>query len=86
MNAKQRRKFKTFAIATIEEAARELSPDTCLAELAKAQAQLTRWDKYQNLRVKLGDNHGSILAGHWFYLIPADEHAAKALENHSDFH
>ena len=87
MNAKQRRKFKRFAISTIEEAAREVSPDTCMAELVKTQAQLTRWDKYRNLRVKLGDNHGSILAGHWFYLVPADEYATKALEKHSnDFH
>ena len=84
MNAKQRRKFKKFAIETIEEAARELSPETCLAELVKSQAELTRWEKYMNLRVKLGDNHGSILAGHWFYLVPADGFAAKALEEHRD--
>ena len=84
MNAKQRRKFKKFAIETMTEAARQLSPEACLTELVIAQAELTRWEKHKNLRVKLGDNHGSILAGHWFYLVPADEYAAKALEEHHD--
>jgi len=84
MNAKQRRKFKKLAIETIKEAAREFSPEECLTELVMAQAQLTRWEKYRHLRVKLGDDHGSILAGHWFYLVPADEYAAKALEDHRD--
>ena len=87
MNAKQRRKFKKFAIETMIEGARNLSPETSLAELITSQAELTRWEKHKNLRVKLGDNHGSILAGHWFYLVPADEYATKALEKHSnDFH
>ena len=34
-------------------------------------------------KVKLGEQYGSDLAGHWFFLQPADEFADKVLEKHS---
>lgn len=34
----------------------------------------------KRLKVKLGSQYGADLAGHWFYLHPADECAAKTLD------
>lgn len=55
--------------AEIAEAARILREH--LDESAKAQ---------KRYRVKLNDTHGPTLNGHWFWLVPADEFAEKALD------
>ena len=43
----------------------------------KGQRPVTKNNRL--LRVKLGNQFGSDLEGHWFWLDPADEYAEKAL-------
>lgn len=47
-------------------------------------AQLVRNEAIdKRVKVKIGDQYGNDLHGHWFYLQPADEEAQKVLDNRS---
>ncbi len=84
MNAKQRRQFKNYAIKTLTEEAAKITGDEMLAELVKAVAELAKWEKHKQLRIKLQDQYGPHLNGHWFYVIPADIYAEAALKLHME--
>ena len=80
MNSRQRRKFKKFALKILKEEAFNITKDTMLSEMIELQYQLTRWEKYQNLKIKLDAGYGKHLDGNWFYIIPANVAAESALK------
>jgi len=82
MNAAQRRKFRTYAIKVLREEAELLTGNQVLSDLIECQAELTKWENHKALRIKLQDQYGPALNGHWFYLVPADEYAKAALKQH----
>lgn len=84
MNAKQRKQFKNYAIRTLTEEAEKITGDEMLAELIQAIAELSKWEKHKQLRIKLQNQYGTHLNGHWFYLVPADIYAEVALKLHME--
>lgn len=54
-----------------------------LQELIDAPEQAAGVPIDTRLKVKFGEQYGSILANHWFYLQPADEYASAALTRHT---
>ena len=51
-----------------------------LQEMAQLCAEMQMG---RQLRIKLGDQYGDKLNGHWFWLLPVDEFARRALIEHT---
>lgn len=51
-----------------------------LQEMAQLCAEMQMG---RQLRIKLGDQYGEKLNGQWFWLLPADEYARRALIEHT---
>ena len=82
MNAKQRRQIRKYAVRVFAEVAADLTKDSTAATLIETQANLARIEASMKVRFKMGDQFGSTLCGHWFHLIPADDHAREALDTY----
>lgn len=55
-----------------------------LGDELKLFAELVRNEAIdRRVKVKIGNQYGNDLHGHWFYLQPADEDAQKVLDNRS---
>lgn len=52
--------------------------------LLESQKMAAFHDSIKRLKIKLDGSYGCDLEGHWFYIVPADEHAEKAMINHND--
>src|SRR5574340_424703 len=75
-----------YPLRRMKDAASEAAFDglRTAAEIAEAarilREQIDASEKaHQRYRVKLNDTHGPTLNGQWFWLLPADEFAEKAL-------
>lgn len=51
-----------------------------LQEMAELCAEMQMG---MQLRVKLGNQYGETLNGHWFYLLPCDEYSRRVLIEHT---
>lgn len=81
-------------VEVVELGAPELSGETTLndsggvetAETVQLKDEIEHLNKApqdRRLKARLGSEFGKVLAGHWFYLQPADEYASKALSIHT---
>lgn len=84
MNAKQRRCCRNQLRKKLISILGELTDKGIAREFARIASKLSRYeDKHQGwVRMKLGEEYGPILAGHWFQLVPADALAEQAMNKH----
>lgn len=83
MNSKQRKQHSKFIESEFAAMIAEKTGGDISAEFIAEMKKLTIFqDNIKRLRIKLDDKYGIELEGHWFYIVPADEHAEKAIKEH----